>query len=275
MYQHSQLNKLALDQVCTELELSDIRLHRIREDGGNTQEVWIKKETGTNGYWSHGFELVEEMGMVPVGAPSEIENQGLGEMFTSKRKKKVWGIEWYSLSNKPYMGDETYFSNVSWPSWQSTQAEIYSRILKTWLAPGSLMDWREWLRPQNAGCTVPLHFSTAADQAHTRSRSHRMSRFWFRLLTLSKKEKRASTCKESSSGKHSGGNGWLHWSGKHNTSSFSSVLEKSTMGFSSTSQRLWDLNLESGTLYRKHSFFLHWLRSSPPDKSLYFKPTVF
>lgn len=82
----------------------------------------------------------------------------------------------------------THFSDVSWLSWQSTQAERCSRILKSLSALGSLLGWRQWLRPQNAGCTVPLHCSTAGDQAHTRSRTHRMSGFWFPLLKLVRKE---------------------------------------------------------------------------------------
>lgn len=81
MDQQSQLNKLAPDQVRTELELIDVWLDGIREDGGNTKAIWIEAETGANGHWAHGVELVQETGMLRIWAPGEFKNQGLGGTF--------------------------------------------------------------------------------------------------------------------------------------------------------------------------------------------------
>lgn len=79
------MNRFPLDQLCAELEITDMRAG-IRVDGGNTRALWIKAETDTNSHGVHGLKLWDEAG-VAVRTPSEFQNQRLRGTFGSSKNK--------------------------------------------------------------------------------------------------------------------------------------------------------------------------------------------
>lgn len=185
VHQDCQVNSTALDKVCTELQLTDVRLGGIREDRRSTRSIGVEAQVGANGHRGHRLEPVLEAGEFPVWSPSKFQNQCLRWAFGWVKKKRETESKLctgsntqlqFSISGVSITQIQTYVSDVSRLSWRSTQVEWYSGNLKRPLALGSQLGEWQWLRPHDVGCKVLVLASTAVHQAHTHSRTHPM--FW-------------------------------------------------------------------------------------------------